>query len=65
MLAGGTRPNHKDYVFPTTTHMHPILGRTWGKVHVHLAPNHGLLFLDLAAALVSVSNHSPIALILI
>ena len=40
----------KGYVFPTNSHIYPIPRRALSKGHVHLAPRHGITFLDLAAA---------------
>jgi hypothetical protein len=47
----GLRGSHKSTCAPN-------IGPTWGKVHVHLAPNHSLPFLDLAAAALSLDINS-------
>ena len=46
---------------PNHTCIYPIPGRALSKGHVHLALNHGILFLDLAAAFIldtSSDSHS-------
>jgi hypothetical protein len=49
--ASGTRPGHKDYVFPTKSHMHLIPGRTLSKGTFILHPTTASRFLDFAPIL--------------